>query len=105
MMTDDKFLADALRANWQPPAPTADAMTRLLEKAAATPQQTVTPAPRSRQMIWIAAAASFAAVMLWNGLSHLRSPVPNQTDIAQTDVLDEAALSYVFSNQSEEEYL
>jgi hypothetical protein len=105
MMTDDKLLADALRVNWQPPAAADDAMARLMAKVAVTPQQSIVPASRSRQMIWIAAAASFAGIMLWNGLSHLHSPALDQIDFAQTDVLDEPALSYVFSNTNEEEYL
>jgi hypothetical protein len=105
MMTDDKSLTNMLNRFWQPPAPADDAMARLMARVAVTPQQSIVPASRSRQMIWIAAAASFAGIMLWNGLSHLNSPAPVQIDFAQTDMLDEPALSYVFSNTDEEEYL
>ncbi len=103
-MTETKMISETLQRVWQPPAPSTDAAARIIARAANTPQAApVAPRRSARPVLWLAAAASFAAVLMWNGTRQTNAPTSNQ--YAETDALDEAALSFLYSNQSEEELL
>ncbi len=98
------MISQTLQRAWQPPAPSADAAARIIARAATLPQAApVAPRRSVRPVLWLAAAASFAAVMMWSSARQTISPAPTQ--YAETDALDEAALSFLYSNQSEEDLI
>ncbi len=106
-MTDDDKIKSKLMTNWQPPAPSPEAVAKILNRASAL-QQASAPVPvraRVRPVMWLAAAASFAAVLVWSSMTKFASPPAqiSSTQMAQNDALDEAALTFVFSDQSLED--
>jgi hypothetical protein len=105
MSGEEMRLHDYLQKNWQPPVSTTDAVSRILRVASQTSQQSAqVQRPLRISPVWgLAMAASFAAAMIWMGVSP--KPVSPDTQFVQRSPLDEEALTYVFSNQSSEELL
>jgi hypothetical protein len=115
MPTDTHTLSAYLQATWQAPAASPGAIARILQAASDTPQISAQVASRFRfgpirfgpnlfgPVIGLAAAASFALAILWTGMGRNAVTPPLQTN--QNALLDDEALTYVFSNQSTEELL
>ena len=113
-MTGRAFAAD-LQNHWQPPAPRDSAVGEILARAAQTPQAALQgQQPGSllrRPRLWLAAAASFAAILTVGSMMRPPASVEDGSrpgagiSYADASPLDDDALSYVFSNELQEELL
>jgi hypothetical protein len=106
MSDETQKITDYLARSWQAPAASPAAVPRILQAAAATSQLSAR-APgmsRAKPMMVLAAAASVALVMVWSGMMP-KTGSPVLVPATQSALLDDDALTYVFSNQSTEELL
>jgi hypothetical protein len=109
MSTTDTFARD-LAAAWQAPAASPDAVARLMaqvDRQTQNPSDTAQKSVRhvNRVFLLSAAAASVAVLLVWSSFNRApATPNPAQ-EIAQAEPLDEVALSFIFSDHTEEELL
>lgn len=100
-MTEDDRIQQFLRTTWQPPQAPPRAVATLLARVAATPQAPAPARSGTRPVLWLAAAASFALMLVWSRWNPI-VPAPSRPVVSR-DLLDQEALTLVFSDETLED--